>query len=233
MRFISEQSRLWPPEYCHPALCWTWVTDNLKPVLCSGLSDLPKEFHNPFPAVTTWHILPSVEWYFHNACKETNMRFVGKAKMDENTGRKWETHWRFEGTLLSLWSFWEDWELDEKFKDPAPSPQASGLGVSQLQGDILRAWPWKDRWGSLLAKHWSSKWNKDGEIFPFACSRSVFAADLKKTKASFKCSRLVTNILMVSHFFMTPLTHPQGWQSLTSKWWYWIQEWKAKGRKKV
>lgn len=32
-----------------------------------------------------------------------------------------------KGHCLVLWSFSEDGELDEKFKELAPSPQASGL----------------------------------------------------------------------------------------------------------
>ena len=103
MWFIGEPKADFGHTILSPSsLLRTWVTRQSKTSLVFwAFSDIPKEFHNPFPAVTTWHILHPVEWYFSHYLprRQTRMRFVGKAKMDENTGRKWETHWRFERTL--------------------------------------------------------------------------------------------------------------------------------------
>lgn len=172
MWFISEPKADSGHTTLSPSsLLRTWVTRQSKTSLVFwAFSDVPREFCNTFLAVTIWHILHPfhVEWCFSHYLprRQTHMHFVGKTKMDENTGMKWETHWRFERTLLSSVEFLRGLRVGWKIWRAGTIPSGFRFGVSRLQDDtVSRAWPWKDRWGSLLAKHWSSKWNKDGKNF--------------------------------------------------------------------
>lgn len=144
---------------------------------------------------------PVVGYISHDSLRrQTHMYFVGKTKKDEKTSRKWQNPWSSKRQCLVLLSFSGDCEWNEKFR-VCVIPSGFRFGVSWLGDDaVVRAWPWEDRRGIFLAKHWSSWWNKYGKARStfLYCSGDIFAAHFKKT-INFQIFMFMPHVLIMPH----------------------------------